>query len=136
MDDCRNYFLRKDMAKVGGLVITAAFLPFGGLCSSPWTWRRGQTLIRLGVYMDWLNLDPWFSPRICLRDLWHSRSPFSSTSLVHGAFLSPKFPASEIRKFESFMPEFESMLWPLRMISTFLNVANVLRNILGWKDAS
>jgi hypothetical protein len=30
------------------------------------------------------------------------------------------------------MPEYESLVWPLNMMLSFVNVRNVLKNILGW----
>jgi hypothetical protein len=38
----------------------------------------------------------------------------------------------EVKKFENLMPEYESLVWPLGMMFSFVNVENVLRNILGW----
>ena len=31
------------------------------------------------------------------------------------------------------MPEYESLVWPLGMMFSFVNVGKVLRNIVGWK---
>lgn len=42
----------------------------------------------------------------------------------------------EVKKFESFMPEYESMLVPLGMIFSFVEMKKVLRNVLGWESDS
>ena len=89
---------------------------------------------RLKVYWNWFKLDPWFAPRFYFRDLWHPRSPLSSTSLVHRAFFSPEYPVAEVKKFENLMPEYESLVWPLGMMFKFINVGNVLKSIVGWKN--
>jgi pimeloyl-ACP methyl ester carboxylesterase len=88
---------------------------------------------RLGVYTNWFRLDPWFAPRYYIRDFWHPRSPLSSTTLVHRAFFSPEFPRSNVKEFEELMPEYESILWPLQMMFSFVNVQNVLKSIFGWE---
>lgn len=79
-------------------------------------------------------MDPWFVPRYYIRDLWHSRSPLSSTTLVHNAFFSSACPRETVQKFEPYLAEYESMLWPLGMMLPFVNVKNVVGNILGWKS--
>jgi pimeloyl-ACP methyl ester carboxylesterase len=88
---------------------------------------------RWGVYFNWFRLDPWFLVRYYIRDFFHPRSPLSSTSLVHKAFFSDSFPRESVKEFETQMPEYESMLWPFGMMFTFVNVANVIRSIVGWK---
>jgi pimeloyl-ACP methyl ester carboxylesterase len=87
---------------------------------------------RLGVYAKWFKLDPWFALRMWFRDFWHVRSPLSSTTLVHRAFFSPEFPRERVREMERWMPEYESLTWPIGMMLPFVNVRNVLMNILGW----
>ena len=89
-------------------------------------------LNRFLVYKNWFKLDPWFPPRFYIRDFWHPRSPLSSTTLVHRAFFSPDFPSQRTKEFERLMPEYESLIWPLNMMFPFINVRNVLKNILGW----
>lgn len=93
---------------------------------------RTDFIFRLGPYWNWFKLDPWFAPRFCLRDLWHPRSPLSSTSLIHRAFFCSSFPMERIGDFEGFMPEYESLTWPLGMIFPFVSVKKVLMNIVGW----
>jgi hypothetical protein len=34
--------------------------------------------------------------------------------------------------FERFMPEYESLIWPLGMIFPFGSIKKVLMNIIGW----
>ncbi|KAG4435379.1 hypothetical protein IFR05_009122 [Cadophora sp. M221] len=108
--------LSEGMGKVCGCVVMAGFPSFGG-------W---------GVYWNWFKMDPWFVPRYYLRDFWHPRSPLSSTSLVHQAFFSPSYPVSKVKSFETLMPEYESMLWPLQMMFRFVDVGRVVRSITGW----
>ena len=84
------------------------------------------------MYWNWFKLDPWFVPRYYIRDLWHPRSPLSSTTLVHRAFFSPSFPVEKVKEFEKGMPEYESMLFPLGMMFPFVNIRRVLGNIVGW----
>ncbi|KAH7395560.1 Alpha/Beta hydrolase protein [Cadophora sp. MPI-SDFR-AT-0126] len=97
-----------------------------------------EGLVRVGgwrCYWNWFKMDPWFVPRYYIRDIWHPRSPLSSTTLVHQAFFSPSYPVSEVRKFESLMPEYESMLWPLQMMTRFVDVGRVVRSVVGWGRA-
>lgn len=77
-------------------------------------------------------MDPYFALRMYFRDFGHPRSPLSSTTLVHRAFFSPEYPADQVKEFEPHMPEYESLLWPIGMMLPFINVKNVLENILGW----
>lgn len=90
--------------------------------------------IQVESILNWFKLDPWFAPRFWFRDLGHLRSPLSSTSLVHGAFFSPEYLVAEVKKFENLMPEYESLVWPMGMMFAFVNVRNVLKSIVGWKD--
>lgn len=98
---------------VGKLVILAGFPSFGG-------WQ---------VYWNWFKLDPWFPIRV-LWDLYHPRSPLSSTRLIHQAFFSPTYPADKVRTFEAEMAPYESMLWPSEMMFTFVSRTRVLANLL------
>ncbi|KAF5378583.1 hypothetical protein D9615_007102 [Tricholomella constricta] len=115
-----QYFLSQGLGQVGGLVLMASFTNFGGL----------------GVYWNWAKLDPWFGIRMYFRDLGHPRSPLSSTTLVHRAFFSPAFPTADVKEFEPYLSEYESLIWPLGMMLPFVNVRNVLRNVLGWGSAA
>jgi hypothetical protein len=74
-------------------------------------------------------------PRFYVRDLWHPRSPLSSTSPAHKAFFCHTYPEFEVKKFESFMPEYESLLVFLGMMFYFVNMMRVLSNILVGKGA-
>ncbi|KAG9236156.1 Alpha/Beta hydrolase protein [Amylocarpus encephaloides] len=113
-----QYFLSQGLGEVGGLVLMGPFPSWGGL----------------GVYANWFKLDPWFAPRYYIRDLWHPRSPLSSTSLVHGAFFSQEFPTAKVQEFELQMPEYESMVWPLGFMLPLAKVHRVVRAIIGWKN--
>jgi len=88
---------------------------------------------RYGVYWNWFKMDPWFAPRYYIRDLWHSRSPLSSTTLVHNAFFAPNCPRSIVKSLEIGLAEYESMIWPLGMMFPFVNTTGVIRNIVEWK---
>jgi len=101
--------LNLGLARVHALGLIASFPNYGGF------W----------VYINWFfKLDPWSLPRV-LKDLHHPRSPLSTTQLVHNAFFSKTFPTDEVRRFESDMPEYESMMWPLQMMGIFVDVARV-----------
>lgn len=88
---------------------------------------------RYGVYWNWFKLDPWFAPRYYIRDLWHSRSPLSSTTLVHNAFFAPGCPRDTVRTLEKGLADYESMIWPLFMMTPFVNTQGVIRSIVEWK---
>ncbi|PVH76454.1 alpha/beta-hydrolase [Cadophora sp. DSE1049] len=111
-----QFAFSEGLIRVGGYVCLAGFPGFGG-------WR---------CYWNWFKMDPWFVPRYYIRDIWHPRSPLSSTTLVHQAFFSPSYPVSEVRKFETLMPEYESMLWPLQMMTRFVDAGKVVRSVVGW----
>ena len=99
---------------VGKLVVLAGIPSFGG-------WR---------VYWNWLKLDPWFPIRV-LWDLYHPRSPLSSTRLVHRAFFAPDYPIDKVRKFEAEMSYSESMSWPSGMMFPFVNRSRLLSNLVS-----
>ncbi|KAG8728452.1 hypothetical protein FRC11_011043 [Ceratobasidium sp. 423] len=98
---------------VGKLVVLAGIPSFGG-------WR---------VYLNWFMLDPWFPIRI-LWDMYHPRSPLSSTRLVHRAFFAPSYPIEKVRAFEAEMSPYESMLWPSGMMFPFISRKRLLTNLL------
>ncbi|KAE9962730.1 hypothetical protein BLS_010074 [Venturia inaequalis] len=56
-------------------------------------------------------------------------SPLSNTSLVKRAFFSPSYPLSSASDFETLMPKYESLLWPLGTLFKFTNFQNVLKRI-------
>lgn len=64
-----------------------------------------------------------------LKHFGHPMSPLSSTSLVKQAFFSPSYPLSSVSQFETLMPKYESLLWPLGMSFKFTNFQNVLKRI-------
>ncbi len=61
----------------------------------------------------------------------HPRSPLSSTNLVKRAFFSDAFPDEKVREFETFMPAYESMLWSIGMMRSFVDVRSGLRGVVG-----
>ena len=99
------------LSRVYALGLIGAFPNFGGF------W----------VYMNWFfKVDIWSFPRI-FKDLMHPRSPLSSTNLVHRAFFSSSFSREEVKRFESGMPEYESMIWPNQMVGRIADVDKVKR---------
>ncbi|RPB06011.1 alpha/beta-hydrolase [Choiromyces venosus 120613-1] len=109
-----QYILDRNMEKLGGLVTLAAVPGFGSM----------------GVYVNWVKLDPWFPIRIYFKHFGHPRSPLSSTSLVHNALFSRAFPVESVREVERTMPEYESMRWTVGMMTRFVSAERVVRNIL------
>ncbi|KAH7334012.1 Alpha/Beta hydrolase protein [Rhizoctonia solani] len=99
---------------VGKLVVLAGIPSFGG-------WR---------VYLNWFILDPWFPIRV-LWDLYHPRSPLSSTRLVHRAFFSPTYPIEKVQAFELEMSPYESMSWPSGMMFPFISRKRLLTNLVA-----
>jgi hypothetical protein len=53
---------------------------------------------------------------------------------VHRAFFSPEYPVAEVKKFEKLMPEYESLVWLMGMMFSFVDVENVMENIVGWSN--
>ncbi|CAE6448006.1 unnamed protein product [Rhizoctonia solani] len=100
---------------VGKLVVLAGIPSFGG-------WR---------VYLNWFMLDPWFPIRV-LWDLYHPRSPLSSTRLVHRAFFSPTYSIEKVRTFEAEMSPYESMSWPSGMMFPFISRKRLLTNLIAY----
>jgi len=84
----------------------------------------------MGVYLNWMRLDPWFLVRSYCKHFGHPRSPLSSTALVHKVFFSHAFPVQGVREFERAMPEYESMRWPVGMMTRFVSPERVIGNIL------
>jgi len=79
------------------------------------------------VYRSWWRMDPWFLPRMYLRDWFHPRSPLSSTELVKTAFFCPSFPLAQVKPFEKLMSETESLLWPVNiMLRGYIDTRRVL----------
>jgi pimeloyl-ACP methyl ester carboxylesterase len=89
----------------------------------------------MGVYRNWFKNDPWFLVR-SYAHLMHPRSPLSSTPLVHSAFFSQACPEENVREFERWMSPWESMLWPLYMMRSFVSFPRVVQNITGWNRGS
>src|SRR3954467_7783339 len=88
-------------------------------------------IIRLGIQKAWVSVDPWFLLRL-FHDFLHPRSMLSSTTLVHNAFFCPAYPRSEVAKFERYMAEYESYLWPFQMLFRFVNLRSVLSSLVSF----
>ncbi|KDN42671.1 hypothetical protein RSAG8_06628, partial [Rhizoctonia solani AG-8 WAC10335] len=91
---------------------------------------QGHDAFRWRVYLNWFILDPWFPIRV-LWDLYHPRSPLSSTRLVHRAFFSPTYPTDKVRAFEAEMSPYESMSWPSGMMFPFISRKRLLTNLIA-----
>lgn len=102
------------MARARALVLAGAVPYFGSM----------------GVYKNWFRLDPWFMLR-SYAHLQHPRSPLSSTKLVKRAFFCDAFPDDHVAEFEKWMPEYESLAWPIGMMYPFLTAKEVLGGIDG-----
>ncbi|KAI9021782.1 Alpha/Beta hydrolase protein [Hyaloraphidium curvatum] len=107
-----QWVLGNGMARAKAMVLVGAVPHFGSM----------------GVYRNWFRLDPWFMTRSLLH-LQHPRSPLSSTRLVKAAFFGPTFPDAEVREFERWMPEYESLAWPLAMMRPFVSAGEVVASI-------
>ncbi|KAL8882271.1 MAG: hypothetical protein Q9198_000702 [Flavoplaca austrocitrina] len=109
-----QYVLSEGLVRVEALVLCGAVPGFGAL----------------GVYWNWAKLDPWFLIRSYLH-LMHPRSPLSSIDLVQQAFFSPQFPRAKVEQWQRWMPNWESMLWPLGMMRPFVSFQRILQNVAG-----
>ncbi|KAG8710296.1 hypothetical protein FRC08_017358 [Ceratobasidium sp. 394] len=99
---------------VGKLIIIAGFPNFGG-------WM---------AYVNWFKNDPWFPLRL-LKNLYHVRSPLSSTHLVHRAFFSPTYSIDKVRAFEADLAPYESLAWPSGMLLSSVSCPRVLANLFA-----
>ncbi|KAH8830747.1 Alpha/Beta hydrolase protein [Flagelloscypha sp. PMI_526] len=83
------------------------------------------------IFLDnWWRLDRWISTG--LFHLNHSRSPLSSTRLVRNAFFTRAKPDNEVKDFEQYLSECESMWWPIAYMNRYTKVENILSRIAGW----
>ncbi|KAI8634390.1 alpha/beta-hydrolase [Xylariaceae sp. FL1651] len=89
----------------------------------------------LYVYLNWWLLDPWFTVRMLFHG-WHSVSPLSHPFLTKQAFFSKDYPEDKLAEFQGHLSRYESFLWPLGMMSRFVDPKSVLRNITGWETGS
>ncbi|RPB07927.1 alpha/beta-hydrolase [Morchella conica CCBAS932] len=108
-----QYLISRSLETVGGLITLAAVPGFGSY----------------GVYYNWFVMDPWFAVRMYFRDLFHPRSPLSSTTLVHRAFLGAGCPTELVKEVEEDMAETESMMWPLGMMMQFVDPRRVVGGV-------
>ena len=97
----------------------------------------------LPVYWNWAKADPWFMLRNFFH--WHPSSPLSTPRLVHGRFFGSQFPMSSVQEFMKWMPDYESMGWPMGQMGAFwawlnsrpewLDIRKIVRNITGAETA-
>lgn len=82
----------------------------------------------VGVYWNWVKLDPFYPLRMYLFHFGHPRSPLSSTRLVKQAFFCDECPEERVRKFETQeMAPYESMVWPVATFGTFADPEKMVR---------
>lgn len=84
----------------------------------------------VGVYWNWLKLDPLYPLRMYLFHFGHPRSPLSSTRLVKQAFFCDECPDERVREFETQeMAPYESMAWPLATFRAFGDPEKIIRAV-------
>lgn len=97
-----QYVVSYDVATVSGVALLGAVSGFGSLTT----------------YLKWWTMDPWFYPRY-IKDGCHPRSALSSTDLVRQTFFVDDAPEEVVIECEKYMPEYESMSWPMEMMWEF-----------------
>ena len=97
-----QYALAKSLVRCGALCLLDAVPHFG----------------MLPVYWNWACQDPWFMLRSLFR-FQHPSSPLSSPELVHGRFFGSQYPMSRVPEFMKWMPDYESMGWPMGQMGGF-----------------
>jgi hypothetical protein len=85
-------------------------------------------LRRMGVYMNWWKMDPWFAIRMIFH-LWHSNSPLSHPKLTQRAFFGDEFPLSAVVPFQRRMNRYEAYLWPFSMMYSFTSASTIMKHI-------
>ncbi|KAK5936890.1 hypothetical protein PMZ80_010828 [Knufia obscura] len=92
------------------------------------------------IYWNWWRHDPWFTLRSMFH-FQHPTSPLSTEGLVRAAFFGHRFPADRVGEFRRWMPDYESMGWPVGMVgdnfwgwvlgrgNTWLSCGDIVRNI-------
>ena len=84
----------------------------------------------VGIYWNWVKLDPFYPLRMYLFHFGHPRSPLSSTRLVKQAFFCDECPDERVREFETQeMAPYESMAWPLATFGTFADPEKIVRAV-------
>lgn len=63
---------------------------------------------------------------------FHSRYLLANTKQVHDAFFSPTTPTSVVKDLERILSPYESMCWPMQMLSPFVTGPDVVSRITGW----
>lgn len=111
-----QYVLAQGMCRAVGMGLVAAIPNFGSL----------------GVYWNWFKTDPWFLGR-SLVHCQHPRSPLSETRLVERAFFGHEMSKERVVEFERWMPEYESLRWPIEMMKKdWIHDQGVVGSITGW----
>jgi len=88
----------------------------------------------VGVYWNWVKLDPFYPLRMYLLHFGHPWSPpwspLSSTKLVKHAFFCNECPDERVREFETGeMAPYESMAWPLGTLAAFADPEKIVRAV-------
>ncbi|ROT43452.1 alpha/beta-hydrolase [Sodiomyces alkalinus F11] len=85
----------------------------------------------LGVYRNWVALDPWCMLRLILQG-GHPNSPLSHPALTKQSFFSGGVSDAKVLDFQTRMCRYESFLWPISMLRPFVHVEDVVGSIQGW----
>jgi hypothetical protein len=84
----------------------------------------------IGIYWNWIKLDPFYPLRMFLLRFGHPRLPLSSTSLVKQAFFCDECPHERVREFETQeMAPYESFRWPLATFVVFTDPERITRAV-------
>lgn len=86
---------------------------------------------RYRVYLNWWLLDPWFVLRMIFH-LGHPNSPLSHPALTHKVFFSDAVSDQYVFNFQMRINAYDSLLWPMGMMSPFVNAKSVVRQLFGW----
>ncbi|CAO2654675.1 Nn.00g114080.m01.CDS01 [Neocucurbitaria sp. VM-36] len=107
-----QYVLSRGLCTVTGFCMFAAVPGFG-------SWS---------CYKFWFLSAPLnFYYRLC-----HSRYLLATTKQVHDAFFSYRTPVSVIKQLEYLLAPYESMCWPMQVLSAFVTGPDVIQHITGW----
>lgn len=64
--------------------------------------------------------------------LFHPRYILATTKQVHDAFFTPSTPTPVVKKLESLLSPYESMLWPMQCLFRFVTGSDVISSIVNW----
>ncbi|KAH6614122.1 Alpha/Beta hydrolase protein [Boeremia exigua] len=107
-----QYALSRGFVMVQGFCMLAAVPGFG-------SWS---------VYKFWGLTAPIHFPY----RLFHPRYILATTKQVHDAFFTASTPTSVVKKLESLLSPYESMLWPMQALFRFVSGSDVISSIVGW----